>query len=310
VIILSDFRLDEQIDREAPQARKVIRKKEMFEEVKMQVDKVGINKLGVQANDLTIEQRKQLVKQVGAKNIKHIDDGLLKQRAVKSPEEVKLIRAALKIQQQAYREFLDYVKPGMTEYEVCAFLEYRMRALGADGTSFNTIMAAEPNGSLCHYFPGKTKVRAKRSLLIDWGARYQGYCSDLTRTIAFGSMPRKIKDIYPIVLEAQLTAIDLIGPGVPLADVDKAARDVITRAGFGEQFGHGLGHGIGLQVHEQPVLSGKSKGSLEAGHIVTVEPGIYLPGVGGVRIEDDVLVTAKGKEVLSDLPKDLDSAII
>jgi Xaa-Pro aminopeptidase len=147
-------------------------------------------------------------------------------------------------------------------------------------------------------------------VLFDWGAKWGGYCSDLTRVIGIGKMKSKMREIYQIVLDAQMAAIEAVAPGKKLSDIDAVARDIITKAGYGERFGHSLGHGIGLNIHEQPVLSGKSEGVLEPGHVVTVEPGIYLPGVGGVRIEDDVLVTAKGHRVLSDLPKTLESAII
>ena len=185
-----------------------------------------------------------------------------------------------------------------------------MRLLGADGPSFPTIVAADANASLPHAIPGRRKVKKGGIVLIDWGAKWGGYCSDLTRVVALGKMPAKIQEIYQIVYDAQRAAIDAIEPGKALKEIDAAARTVIEKAGFGDQFGHSLGHGLGLDVHEQPTLSGRSKGSLEPGHVVTVEPGIYLPGVGGVRIEDDVLVTAKGRRVLSDLPATIGSTII
>ena len=167
--------------------------------------------------------------------------------------------------------------------------------------------------SFFHYFDKLCLVQiAYRGgiVLIDWGATYQGYRSDMTRVVALGRFPRKMKEVYQVVLEAQLAAIEKIAPGVALADVDKAARQVIKKAGYAKRFRHGLGHGLGIDIHESPRLAEKVKGELKPGHVVTVEPGIYLPGVGGVRIEDDVLVTAKGHRVLCDLPKDLKSAII
>ncbi|HEX7010598.1 MAG TPA: M24 family metallopeptidase, partial [Phycisphaeraceae bacterium] len=188
---------------------------------------------------------------------------------------------------------------------------YQMRKLGADGPSFPTIVAADASASLPHAIPGPRKLRKNGIVLIDWGARWGGYCSDLTRVVALGRMPPKLREIYQIVLDAQLAAIDAIAPGKPLKEVDAAARRLIERAGYGRQFGHSLGHGIGLDIHEMPTLSPRSdKGELEPGHVVTVEPGIYLPGIGGVRIEDDVLVTPRGAQVLSRLPKDLKSAMI
>jgi Xaa-Pro aminopeptidase len=239
-----------------------------------------------------------------------VDDGLLDQRAVKQPMEISAIRQALKIQRQAFRRTLDQLRPGQTENQVAAFLEYQMRLLGADGASFPTIAAADANAALPHAIPGPRKLRRGGILLIDWGARFRGYCGDLTRVVALGKMPPKLREVYKVVLDAQLAAIDAVGPGKRLKDIDAVARCMIEKAGYGEYFGHGLGHGIGLDIHEQPVLSRRAKGELRPGHVVTVEPGIYLPGVGGVRIEDDVLVTARGRQVLSDLPKSLESAII
>ncbi len=308
--ILSDFRFDEQIAKEAPHAQAIIRKKSLAEELATLANRLRLNKVALQPDYLTLAQRKPLAKHLGAKRLLKTDDGLLQQRAVKDADEVKAIRKALAIQQQAFRETCQFMKHGQTENEVAAYLEYRMRALGADGVSFPSIVAADANGSLPHAVPGKAKIKAGGSVLIDWGARYNGYCSDMTRVVALGKMKPKIEEVYQIVLDAQMAAIEAIEPGKKLSEIDKVARDVITKAGYGDQFGHSLGHGLGLDIHEQPVLSGKAKGVLVPGHVVTVEPGIYLPGVGGVRIEDDVLVTPKGHKVLSDLPKSLESAII
>ncbi len=185
-----------------------------------------------------------------------------------------------------------------------------MRSLGADGTSFPSIVAFGANASLPHAIPGQRKAKAGEVLLFDWGSRYGGYCSDLTRVVAIGKMPARMREVYQVVLDAQMAAINAIAPGKTLKEIDAVARNLIIKAGYGKQFGHSLGHGLGLNVHEQPNLSPRAEGVLEPGQVVTVEPGIYLPGLGGVRIEDDILVTPKGHEVLSDLPKDLESAII
>jgi len=310
VHILSDFRFDEQIANEAPHAKAIMRKTTLSKELKKLVDKCKLEKIGMQQDDLTIAQSKTITKELGRSCVKAIDDGLLIQRAVKDKTEVKPILKALDIQQEAFKRICEYIEPGMTEYQIAAYLEYQMRSLGADGTSFPSIVAADANASLPHAIPGKKKVRKGGIILIDWGAKLGGYCSDLTRVIAIGKMPARIKEIYQICLDAQMAAIDAIKPGIKLSDVDAVARDIITKAGYGKQFGHSLGHGIGLDIHEQPVLASRAQGVLEPGHIVTVEPGIYLPGIGGVRIEDDVEVTARGKKVLSDLPKTLESTII
>ena len=310
VYILSDFRFEEQIQKEAPHAVVVMRKKSLAEELAALARRLKADKVAVQSDYVTLSMRKALAKHLGARRILAADDGLITQRAVKDTNEVKAIRKALAIQQQAFRETCGFIKPGLSEYQVAAYLEYRMRALGADGVSFPSIVAVDANASLPHAVPGKTKVKAGGSVLIDWGAKCGGYCSDLTRVVALGKMKPKVREIYQIVLDAQMAAIDAIRPGKRQSEIDAIAREVIRKAGYGDRFGHSLGHGIGLDIHELPVLAGKADGVLEPGQVVTVEPGIYLPGIGGVRIEDDVLVTPKGHKVLSDLPKSLESAII
>jgi len=310
VYILSDFRFREQIQNEAPHATAIMRQKGLVEELGLLASKIKAKKIALQPDYTTLSIRKALAKHLGAKRLMAIDDGLIQQRAVKDADEIKAIRKALSIQQRAFRETCDFIKPGQSEYEVAAYLEYRMRSLGADGVSFPSIVAADANASLPHAVPGKKKIKAGGLVLIDWGAKWGGYCSDLTRVVAIGKMKPKMREIYKIVLDAQITAIHAIAPGKRLCDIDAVARRVIEKAGYGERFGHSLGHGIGLDIHEQPVLSAKAKGELQPGHVVTVEPGIYLSGVGGVRIEDDVLVTPRGHKTLSDLPKSLESAII
>jgi Xaa-Pro aminopeptidase len=311
-VLLSDSRFTEQIKRECSQVKAIIREKSMAEELGAAFKKLKCKTLALPGESITLAQRKRIAEHIKPRHLVKLDDGLLIQRAVKSDDEIKLITQAARIQQKAYAELLKFMKPGKKETEAAAFLEYRMRAHGADGTSFPSIIAADANAALPHYRPGDAKLKKGGVVLIDWGARYKGYCSDMTRVIAFGSMKKQLSEVYQIVLDAQLLAIDAIAPGKKLREIDDVARKHIKKHGYGKQFGHGLGHGIGLDIHEQPVLSYRAPedGILEPGHVVTVEPGIYLPGVGGVRIEDDVLVTAKGRRVLTDLPKSLDSAII
>jgi len=312
--ILSDTRFEEQIQNEAPQAKAIIRKRERLSEVVAKLcGSKGWQTVGVQPSSMTLAMRKALVKELGAaKRIKPIEDGLLEQRSVKDASEVQAIRDAVSLTEQAFLLWRDWLKPGITEYEAAAYLEYQMRRLGADGRSFPSIIASGPNGSLPHAIPGKAKVKRNVPVLVDWGAISSGYCGDLTRVVVMGKMPAKIQEIYKIVLEAQLAGIDAIRPGVRQVEVHEAASKVIEDAGYGDRFGHGLGHGLGLEVHELPVLSPRagSKETLQVGEVVTVEPGIYLPGVGGVRIEDDVLVTEGGYEVLSKLPKSLEWAMM
>jgi len=310
-VILSDFRFEEQIAREAPGAQAVIRKGKMIDALKKAIaGRKSIDKLAIQADHVTVAQRRGLVKAMSAGRLIETAELTHAARQVKVADEIKLIRRALKIQQEAYLDTIGSIKPGQTEAEVAAFLEYRMRTLGADGTSFPTIVAADANAALPHAIPGQAKIKRGGIVLIDWGARYRGYCSDLTRVVGVGGMSKKMREVYAVVLEAQQAGIEAVGPGKTFKEVDAAARSVIEAAGYGERFGHSLGHGIGLDVHEEPRLSSSAEGELAEGMVVTVEPGIYLPGVGGVRIEDDVAVTSRGGEVLSELPKSLESAII
>ncbi len=310
VTVISDSRFEEQIQREAPHVTAKMRRRGLSDEITALMDKRRMERIAFQADYVTCSQRGALAKKIGARRVVPVDDGLIQQRAVKGPEEIAAIKKALKIQQEAFRRTVEQIKPGQTEQQIAAFLEYQMRLLGADGASFPTIVAADANASLPHAIPGSRKVKKGGIVLIDWGAVCGGYCSDLTRVVSIGKMPAKIRTIYQIVLEAQQAAIQAISPGRALADIDAAARGVIEKAGYGERFGHSLGHGIGLDIHEQPTLSARSKGRLREGQVVTVEPGIYLPGVGGVRIEDDILVTPRGYRVLSHLPSDVESMMI
>jgi len=311
VLIISDSRFEEEIPIVAPGVRTKIRNKtKLSEEVGKVFKRSKMKKIAVQQQYVTLAQKKAIAKEIKASSLKPVDDGLLKQRSIKQPQETKLIRKAVSIQQEAFSRTCKYMKPGMTEGEVAGYLEMQMRLLGAEAAGFATIVGADGNASRPHYTPGQAKLKKGGIVLIDWGACYEGYRSDMTRVVALGKWPAKIKEIYQIVLDAQLAAIDAIAPGVELKAVDDAARQVIKKAGYDKQFRHSIGHGIGLNIHEAPGMGPKAKGELETGQIVTVEPGIYLPGTGGVRIEDDIEVTARGHKVLCDLPKSLESAII
>ena len=311
VYVISDARFEEQIKAEAPHVTAVMREKTLAEALKELLAGVKVKKLGVQEAYVTALQLRKLRKELGRSAVTAWDDGMLEQRAVKDDAEVALIRKAGRLQQEAYLEMLEYAEPGMREYEAAAFLEYRMRALGADGVSFPSIVAADRNAALPHAIPGRRKLKRGGIVLVDWGARLGGL---LLGHDAGGGVrvdeAEAAGGVQRVVLEAQQAGIDAIRPGVSGKDVDAAARQVIEDAGYGDHFGHGLGHGLGLEVHEGPRLSKLAEGELVAGHVVTVEPGVYLPGVGGVRIEDDVVVTERGHRVLTDLPKGLESAII
>ncbi len=231
-------------------------------------------------------------------------------RSFKDESEIALIRRSIDVNQQAFLAVRAQLRPEQTERSVAFQLEHEMRERGATGVSFDPIVGVGPRAALPHGHPSLQTIGADPILLIDWGARVDRYISDLTRILVTGKIPPKLREIYDIVLEAQLAAIAAIHPGAEIKAVDAAARKVIEGAGFKEFFGHATGHGIGLQVHENPNISPIRDGVLAASMVVTVEPGIYLPDFGGVRIEDDILVTESGREVLSTLTKDLDECVV
>ncbi|MDD4891233.1 MAG: aminopeptidase P family protein [Phycisphaerae bacterium] len=303
VIVLTDSRFDEQVALQAPWADKALRDDSLPDAIIRTAADLRVRRIGL--DEYMLVGQYDLLKAKAGKLRLKITRGLVASlRVAKNDAEVATIVKAIRVAEQAYLATAKTVKPGLREQEVAAELEYQMRLAGASGSAFEPIVATAARSSLPHARAGETRIRAGQPLLFDWGARVDGYCSDLTRVLTVGAkLPPKIAQIYPIVLEAQLAGIAAIRPGAKCRDVDGAARKIITDAGFGPQFGHGLGHGIGLDVHERPRLGAKSGDVLKPGMIVTVEPGIYLPGVGGVRIEDDVLVTKTSHRVLSRLPK-------
>lgn len=227
-------------------------------------------------------------------------------RIIKDEKEVELIRKAVHISDQAFSEVLSVIKVGMTEMEVAAELEYRMRRMGSERPAFPTIVASGVRGSLPHGTAANKVIEEGDFVTMDFGAVYQGYHSDITRTVCVGKASQKQKELYHIVLDAQLSGVAAVCAGKKNNAVDMAARYVITQNGYGKEFGHGLGHGVGLEIHEWPRLSPKAEPmTLASGMIVTVEPGIYLPEWGGIRIEDTVLVTSNGCDILTQSTKKL-----
>lgn len=306
-VLVSDFRYVEELEPLAKTVQVVIRRRMMGEAISELLSDRSVKRCGVQGEMMTLAERDALARRVGPSKLVTTSGLIGRLRARKDEHEVELIEAAVAIQEKAIRAVLPTIKPGQTEMQIAARLEAEMKTLGSSAPSFETIVAARAKGSLPHYRPGMVKTAAGQPLLIDWGATYRGYHSDMTRTFSLGRWPAKVKEIYEIVLEAHERAAAALGPGVPTSAVDAAARGHISGAGFGDRFGHGLGHGIGLNVHEDPRLSHMAGGGkLEPGHIVTVEPGIYLPGIGGVRIEDDYLITEKGARCLCRLPRSIE----
>jgi Xaa-Pro aminopeptidase len=226
-------------------------------------------------------------------------------RAIKEPGELEKIRAATELADAAVREIMEQGLAGRTEREVALALEAGMRRRGAQDVSFDSIVASGAHGALPHATPRDVPIEIGQLVTIDWGAELDGYCSDCTRTFATGDLSEAEQIAYDVVREAQLAGLRAIAPGVSGRDADTAARSVIDAAGHAEHFGHGLGHGVGIEVHEAPRLSQRSDSTLEVGNVVTVEPGVYVPGAFGIRIEDLVFVTSDGCEILTSVPKNL-----
>jgi Xaa-Pro aminopeptidase len=212
---------------------------------------------------------------------------------------------AVRIAEAAFQHIQGYIKPGVRETDVALELEYFMRKQGASGSAFDMIVASGVRGALPHGRASEKVIQAGEMVTLDFGAAYQGYNSDITRTLSVGEPSAKMKEIYDIVLRAQIAGVEALKPGVTAKDADAATRDIIAAAGYGDAYGHSAGHGLGLEVHEPPGLSSASTFVLEPGMLVTMEPGIYVSGLGGVRIEDDVLITADGHEVLNKSTKEL-----
>ena len=226
-------------------------------------------------------------------------------RAVKDDDELERIRRAARAADRAFEALTAETWIGRSERELAWRLRQLLHAHGVDHLSFDTAVGAGPDGSKPHVDPGERLIERNQLVVVDWGARLDGYCSDCTRTVSTGALPKELRRAYDVCLEAQQRAVENIRPGMTGVEADRIAREVIDDAGFGEHFGHGLGHGVGLLIHEAPRLSTESEDVLEPGHVVTIEPGIYLPGVGGVRIEDLAVVRDDGVEILTSFPKEL-----
>ncbi len=264
-----------------------------------------VRELGVEAAHLDYITFTNLRKTLDPVRLVPLHDAVEEQRSVKFPDEISFIQRAVRISERVWEEVLPLLRPGVREFEIAAEITYRQRLHGADGDAFPPIVLFGARSSLIHGQPSAARLRAGQPVLMDFGCRVNGYVSDITRTVFLGYASRRMRAIYRIVRDAQELGRSEIREGLPADALDRIVRSYIAEQGFGTYFEHGLGHGIGLEVHEQPTLSWRSSEPLEAGNTVTIEPGIYLPGVGGVRIEDDMLVTASGAESLTSLPREL-----
>lgn len=298
-VFFTDFRYQEQIRREVTATRAVIVKKSLLDDLALLPALRKARRIGYESGHLLCSQLERLSKDISCKKLISTVGIVENSRLVKDQGELAKISKAAAIADEAFASIIKFIRPGMTERAVANKLDYFLKQFGADKPSFDSIVASGPNSALPHAQPGDRKIRKGDFLVMDFGARYQGYCSDMTRTICIGRPTDRHLEIYNLVHRAQADGLRAVRPGARGREADAAARDVIEGAGYGKYFGHGLGHGVGLEVHEGPRLGKISEDLLKLGNVVTVEPGIYLPGWGGVRIEDLVAVTAKGCRVLS-----------
>lgn len=274
-------------------------------EINIVIEEEKLETLGFEANRVTYREYASLKEKLHIKELVALGGELAALRRIKTKEEIDRMRQAEHIGDIAFEEVLQHIRPGVTELEIAAKLEYIMKLNGAEKLSFETIVAAGKNSSKPHAEPGEYRIASGDFVTMDFGCVYKGYCSDMTRTVVVGKADKKQKEIYQTVLKAQLAVLDMLKPGLKGKEYDKVARDIIYGAGYEGYFGHGLGHSVGLEIHEDPRFSMIEEDIVEAGMIMTVEPGIYIPDFGGVRIEDMVAITEDGYENLAHSAKEL-----
>ena len=310
-VLASDARYSIQLEQECPGLEIDIRDvaSSLFDSTERLVNSFGWKKLAIESARLYKADFDELQSRLTGVQLIDTKQVVERLRMIKDESEIAAIRKSIQVNQTAFQNAVAAASPDQTEREFSFVLEAEMRTLGAQRFAFAPIIGVGPRAALPHGSPTDVSLGSASNFLVDWGANVDGYLSDLCRVVITGDPNPKFVEIYDTVLRAQAAAIAQIQPGIEARTVDAAARSVIEEAGFAEFFQHGTGHGFGLEIHEKPFLSPSSDAILAAGMVLTVEPGIYLPGIAGVRIEDDVLVTDSGYEVLSNLPKDLEQCV-
>jgi Xaa-Pro aminopeptidase len=303
-VLATDFRYYEQVEREAPGFELAKITDRMSGLLADLVSGMGVERLGFESQHVTVDQLREWDQSVDGVEWVPLKDTVEGLRAIKDEHEMEALRHSTALTDAAFAHLLEVIRPGMTEREAAWEIEVYMRTHGASGTAFDPIVAAGPNGALPHARPGDRDIQTGEPIVIDIGCVLDGYCSDMTRTICLGEPGDKYLEVWSVVHQAHEAAREVVAAGVTGVEADAAARDLIAAAGYGEYFGHGLGHGVGLAVHECPRAWRLSEDTLESGMSLTIEPGIYLPGEFGVRIEDLVIVHDDEVEVLTGTPKE------
>ena len=303
LILATDSRYKLQAKNEAPLFKIVCYKEGLEKELPNIADILGTKRLGFESVRLSCKQHNKMVNELKFSGMKvelvPVEDMVENLRLTKDESEIDILRKALSLAESVFTRIKSTIKPGMTEKQLAWAMEKEMREAGAQALSFPTIVASGPNSALPHAIPSDRKLKTGEPILFDWGAKLDGYCSDISRTVIMGAPDEKFKKVFSTVRDAQKMATDAIKPGISSKAVDKIARDHIDKSGFKGKFGHGLGHGTGLAIHEHPRLSPLKNTPLKTNMVFTVEPGIYIPGWGGIRLENMAVVRDDGVEVLN-----------
>ena len=295
VVIITDFRYVEQASIQAPGCRVVSTSAQLRENaaILQLTDAHAVKTLAVESDFLSHDRFTALEKALPFVKLEALAGIPEELRMVKDADEIESIKSAAAIACRAFENILDKIQPGMSEKQIQIMLDFEMLTLGSEGNAFDTIAAAGPNGSLCHAIPSNRPVQKGELLTLDFGAKVNGYCSDMTRTIGIGKVSAELKEMYQLVYEAHMRSLEAVKPGMVCGDIDKIARSMLD-ARYPGAFGHSLGHGVGLFIHEQPRVASGCETVLAQGHVITIEPGVYIPGLGGCRIEDMAILTSDG----------------
>lgn len=298
-VLLTDFRYMSQAPAQAPYYTVIEHEADIKKSINDLAQKWNIKRLAFEQRDMSYGTYAAYREELATLELVPTDGLVEHIRMVKDEGEIEVLREAAKLADDTFTYILDHLKPGVSEQQINFELEFYMRQHGATSSSFDTIVASGERSALPHGVASERIIQNNEFVKLDFGALYKGYCSDITRTVMIGTPEQKHRDIYDIVLEAQMHALDHIKPGMTGREADALTRDIIKRYGYGDHFGHSTGHGIGMDIHEEPRLSPSSDTILVPGMTVTIEPGIYIPGFGGVRIEDDIVMTENGAERLT-----------
>lgn len=302
---ITDFRYKEQVKEEVKGPKIYISKKGLLDKFLNLKEIEEVKRIGFETEHLSYTEFLNLKKGLPKAKL-YPKKGLIEEaREVKEEEEIELIKKTCAITTKVFEEVIKMIKPGITELELAAEIDYRLRRYGAEKTAFDTIVISGKKSAMPHGKPGLKKIKNREFIILDFGAVFKGYASDFTRTVFLGKATKKQRMIYSIVKKAQENALNNLKPGMSTKSVDNLARAIIKKEGYGKYFGHGLGHGVGLEIHEAPKLSFFSNGILKENCVVTLEPGIYIPGFGGIRTEDTVVIRKYGAEILTNYTKEL-----